>query len=179
MDENKQNKIAKEAISWIKTILVAIVVAIFITRFIIVNAVVPTGSMKNTIMPEDRLIASRLAYTFREPKRGDIIVFPYPDDESKLFVKRIIGLPGETVEIIDGDIYIDGELLEEEYVSSEIVDKTRNSGPYEVPEGHLFMMGDNRLNSEDSRYWDNTYLDEDKIVGKVLFRYYPNISLVK
>lgn len=178
MELNKKT-VAKEAISWIKTIVVAILVALFITNFIIINAEVPTGSMKNTIMPNDRLIANRLAYTFSEPQRGDIVVFPYPDDESKLFVKRIIGLPGEVVEIVDGKVYIDGEPLEEDYVSSEITDGTANSGPYVVPENHVFMMGDNRGNSEDSRYWENTYLDEDKILGKVMFRYYPKISLVK
>lgn len=178
MNENKK-AIAKEVISWIKTIIVAILVALFITNFIIINAKVPTGSMKNTIMPNDRLIANRLAYTFSEPQRGDIVVFPYPDDESKLFVKRIIGLPNEVVEIVDGNVYIDGELLEEDYVSSQITDSTVNSGPYVVPEGHVFMMGDNRGNSEDSRYWQNTYLDENKILGKVMFRYYPNFSLIK
>lgn len=178
MEINKK-AVAKEAISWIKTIVVAILVALFITNFVIINAQVPTGSMQNTIMPNDRLIANRLAYTFSDPQRGDIIVFPYPDDESKLFVKRIIGLPGEVVEIVDGKVYIDGELLEEDYVSSEITDSTANSGPYVVPENHVFMMGDNRGNSEDSRYWKNTYLDEDKICGKVAFRYYPKLSLVK
>ncbi len=181
MTENETNKknVKDEIISWIKTFVVAIVVAVFITQVVIINAVVPTGSMKTTIMPEDRLIAFRLAYMFTDVERGDIVVFPFPDDESKLFVKRVIGLPNEVVEIIEGKVYIDGELLDEEYVSSEIIDSTRNSGPYVVPEGSLFMMGDNRLNSEDSRYWNNKFLEEDKIAGKVLFRYYPNISIVK
>lgn len=178
MNENKK-AFVKELISWVKTIVIAVLFALFITNFIIINAQVPTGSMQNTIMPNDRLIANRLAYTFSEPQRGDIIVFPYPDDESKLFVKRIIGLPNEVLEIVNGKVYIDGELLEEDYVSSEITDSTMNCGPYVIPEGHVFMMGDNRGNSEDSRYWENTYLDEDKILGKVLFRYYPTISFIK
>ncbi len=176
--EDKKSYYKKEAISWIKTILFAIFFAYIITHFIIVNAEVPTGSMKSTIMPGDRLIANRLAYTFSDVERGDIVVFPYPDDESVLFVKRVIGLPGDVVEIIEGNVYINGEQLDEPYVSSPIIDSTRNSGPYIVPEGHLFMMGDNRGNSEDSRYWENTYLEEDKIVGKVLFRYYPRISII-
>lgn len=176
---NKNNKVISEIISWIKTIVVAVLVALFITRFVIVNAVVPTGSMKNTIMPNDRLIASRLSYIFSDVERGDIIVFPYPDDEEKLFVKRVIGLPGEAVQIVNGSVYIDGELLEEDYVSSPIIDATQNSGPYIVPEDSLFMMGDNRQSSEDSRYWQNTFLKEDKVIGKVLFRYYPKITIIK
>ncbi len=169
----------KEIKSWVKSILLALTCAYFITHFVIVNAQVPTGSMKNTIMPNDRLIANRLAYTFFDVERGDVIVFPYPDDPSILFVKRVIGLPGDVVEIIDGDVYINGQYYEENYVSSEIIDKTRNSGPYIVPDNHLFMMGDNRQNSEDSRYWENTYLDKDDIVGKAVFQYWPNISLIK
>lgn len=178
MEDNKKTILA-EIFGWIKTIALAVILALFITKVIIVNAEVPTGSMKSTIMPNDRLIANRLAYNFSDVKRGDIIVFPYPDDEERLYVKRVVGLPGETVRIIDGDVYIDGEFLEEVYVSSEIVDDTRNAGPYEVPEGHFFMMGDNRGNSQDSRYWEHTYLEEEKIIGKVLFRYYPMPGLIK
>ncbi len=178
MEEN-ENKVVKEIISWVKTIALSIAVALFITHVVIINAEIPTGSMETTIMTNDRLIANRLAYKFTDVKRGDIIVFPYPDDESKLFVKRVVGLPNEVVEVIDGRVYINGELLEETYTSSEITDFTRNSGPYVVPEGRLFMMGDNRQNSEDSRYWENKFLEIDKISGKVLFRYYPNISVIK
>ncbi len=176
--EDKKSYYLKEVVSWIKTIIFAVVFAYIITHFIIVNAEVPTGSMKTTIMPGDRLIANRLAYTFSDVQRGDIVVFPYPDDESVLFVKRVIGLPGDVVEVIDGAVYINGEVIDEPYVSSEITDSTRNSGPYIVPEDHLFMMGDNRGNSEDSRYWQNTFLEEDKVIGKVLFRYYPKISII-
>ncbi len=177
--EEKENSVIKEIFSWIKTIVLAVIVALFITRVIIVNAEVPTGSMKTTIMPGDRLIANRLAYNFSEIKRGDIIVFPYPDDESALFVKRVVGLSGDVIEIIDGEVFINGEKYDEPYVSSEIIDITRNSGPYTVPEGHLFMMGDNRGNSEDSRYWDNTYLDSEKVIGKAMFTYYPRLSVLK
>lgn len=177
MEENK-NDLIREIFGWIKTIVLAIVLAYFITNVLIVNAEVPTGSMKTTIMPEDRLIANRLSYIFSDINRGDIIVFPYPDDEETLFVKRVIGLPGEKVDIIDGKVYINDVLLEEDYCSSEIVDETRDSS-YVVPDGHLFMLGDNRINSRDSRYWDNTYLDKEKVIGKVLCRYYPNPSFIK
>ncbi len=177
--EEKQNSIFKEIVSWIKTIALAVIVALFITRVIIVNAEVPTGSMKTTIMPGDRLIANRLAYIFSDIERGDIVVFPYPDDETILYVKRVIGLPGDVIEIVDGKVFVNGEELDEPYVSSTIIDFTKNSGPYIVPEEHLFMMGDNRANSEDSRYWKNTYLEKEKVIGKAMFTYFPRVSVLK
>lgn len=91
----KQNKVDyKEIISWIKYIGSAILIALFLTNFVIINAYIPSGSMENTIMTKDRVIASRLHYLFTDPKRGDIVVFKFPDDEKTNFVKRVIGLPG-------------------------------------------------------------------------------------
>lgn len=168
----------KEVWSWVKTIALALVLAFIINSFIIVNATVPTGSMENTIMPNDRIIALRLIYYFEKPERGDIVVFKYPDDESVLYVKRVIGLPGETVDIRDGRVYIDGSEtpLADEYVKETPLG---DFGPYEVPEGHYFMMGDNRNESKDSRYWDNTYVAENKILGKVYLKYFPGVKFLK
>lgn len=171
MEKQKKDKIKDETISWIKAIVVALIAAWFINSFILINASVPSGSMENTIMTGDRLFANRLAYTFSEPERLDIIVFEAPDENDVLFVKRIIGLPGETVEIIKGDVFINGEQIEEPYLKEEAYG---SFGPYTVPEGHYFMMGDNRNSSDDSRMWDNTYLSEDAIKGEAVFRYYPN-----
>lgn len=169
-------KITGEIWSWIKTIGIAFVLAMAINHFVIVNATVPTGSMEKTIMTNDRIIAFRLAYLFEGPERGDIIVFRLPDDEKMLYVKRVIGLPGDTVEIKDGNVYINGsqEALDEPYINSV---PNGSFGPYTVPEEHYFMMGDNRNNSLDSRYWTNKYVDKDKILGKVFMRYYPNFDL--
>lgn len=171
-------KVKEEAISWIKTIILAIIIALFINSVVIVNANVPTGSMENTIMAGDRLIASRLSYVFGEPERGDIVIFKYPDDPTgkTRYVKRIIGMPGETVEIKYGDVYIDGEILVENYIRETT---EGNFGPYEVPEDSYFMMGDNRNNSLDARFWENTYIQEDDMLGKVIFRYYKKPSLIK
>ncbi|MBS5794469.1 MAG: signal peptidase I [Clostridiales bacterium] len=171
----KSQKIKKELIDIIKTIIIAIIVAFVITHFIIVNAVVPTGSMKNTIMPNDRLVAFRLSYLFSDPERYDIIVFKAPDDESTLYVKRIIGLPGEKVNIIDGKVFInDQEVpLEDDYIMEDMLG---SFGPYTVPQGSYFMLGDNRNDSQDSRYWENTFLPKENILGKVLFKYYPKIE---
>lgn len=166
-----------EIISWIKTIAMAIVIAVLINSFVIVNATVPTGSMENTIMPGDRIIALRLTYYVSSPERGDIVVFRYPDDESVLYVKRVIGLPGETVEVKDGEVYINNSdtPLDDSFVKEQPVG---DFGPYEVPEGCYFMMGDNRNNSQDSRYWVNKYVEEDKILGKVYFKYYKGFEFL-
>ena len=166
-----------EIISWIKTIAMAVVIAVLINSFVIVNATVPTGSMENTIMPGDRIIALRLTYYVSSPERGDIVVFRYPDDESVLYVKRVIGLPGETVEVKDGEVHINNSdtPLDDSFVKEQPVG---DFGPYEVPEGCYFMMGDNRNNSQDSRYWVNKYVEEDKILGKVYFKYYKGFEFL-
>ena len=153
-------------------ILAAVAIALFVDNFLIVNAQIPSGSMENTIMTGDRVVGNRLSYLTKNPKRYDVIIFKYPDDESQLFIKRIIGLPGETVEIRDGHIYIDGssEPLEDVETKEYMVG---NYGPYTVPEGCYFVMGDNRNDSKDSRYWIHPYVSKDKILGKAVFRYWP------
>ncbi len=173
---SKKEYILKEVLEWVGTILTALVITLFINFCILINARVPSGSMENTIMTGDRLFGNRLAYVFSEPQRGDIVIFHFPDNERELYIKRLIGLPGETVEIKNGGVYINGILLEERYLS---VTTAGEFGPYEVPEGHYFMMGDNRNNSADSRFWQNTYLEKSKIVGKAFVRYYPSFTLIK
>ncbi|MBO6133255.1 MAG: signal peptidase I [Lachnospiraceae bacterium] len=165
--------IFKEITEWVVVIGTAILISLFIDNVIIVNATVPSSSMEKTIMTNDRIIGLRFAYIKDDPERGDIIIFKYPDDESILYIKRIIGMPGETVEIRNGVVEIDGEPLDEPYLT---VHTEGTWGPYEVPEGHYFMMGDNRNNSADSRYWQNTYLEREKIVGKAVIRYFPSIK---
>ena len=164
----------KEALSWVLTFAAAILVALVLKNFVIINATVPTGSMENTIMPGDDLFGFRLAYQLSEPKRGDIIIFKYPDDEEEKYVKRIIGLPGETVRISNAKVYIDDSEtpLQEEYLKDEW---TVATGPFEfqVPEGCYFVMGDNRNDSWDARYWDNTYVAREKIIGKAEWVYFP------
>ncbi|MCI5621661.1 MAG: signal peptidase I [Lachnospiraceae bacterium] len=162
----------KEVFSWISVIALAILFSLFLNRVILINAEVPTGSMENTIMPGDKLIGSRLAYLRKNPQRGEIVVFKYPDDEAQIYVKRVIGLPGETVTIEDGKVYINGVELKEDYLKEEW---TISTGPYtfEVPEGCYLMMGDNRNNSWDARFWSNSYVSKDKILGKALYRYWP------
>lgn len=167
----------QELKSWIFTLGITLVLIFLLKTYVIVNATVPTGSMENTIMPGDNLFGYRLAYINEEPRRGDVIFFYFPDDETQQFVKRIIGLPGETVRITEGKVYITGTdgvevELEEPYLKEEW---TRGTGPFEfhVPEDCYFTMGDNRNNSQDSRFWSNPYVAKDKIIGKAIWTYYP------
>jgi signal peptidase I len=161
----------REFWSFLKLFAVAFVAAFLITRFVIVNADVPTGSMTNTIMEHDRLIGLRLSYLFSEPQRGDIIIFKYPDDETQNFVKRIIGIPGDVVVINDGQVMVNGEVLDEPYIKEPM--ETYETLCYVVPEDSYFVMGDNRNNSKDSRYWTTTnYVKKDQIIAKVLFKYF-------
>lgn len=171
------SKIKQEAISWIKTILLAVVLAGAVNSFLIVNAEVPTGSMENTIMTGDHILALRTSYWFSEPEAGDVVVFRFPDDPTGkiLYVKRIIGAPGDTVEVAEGSVYVNGKALEEPYIREQTAGEF---GPYTVPEGSYFMMGDNRNRSVDSRFWDNKFVEENKILGKVVLRYYKGFKWI-
>lgn len=177
-DEEKQKKSKlREAISFMTPIVVALIIAIFLKTCIFANIVIPTGSMLNTIQEGDRIIASRLAYINDEPQRYDIIIFRYPDDETQLFAKRIIALPGETIEVKNGIVYITDKNGNKSTARTDFITNcipTGNFGPYTVPLGSYFVMGDNRNDSWDSRYWDNKTVKKGKIIGKVKFRYFPN-----
>ncbi len=164
----------KELWEWVKIIVSAAAIAFVLNTFIIANSQVPSGSMENTIMTNDRVIGSRLSYRFGDPERGDIVIFRFPDNEKIYYVKRIIGLPGETVDIVDGHVYLNGSQtpLEEPYLREPMIPEEPMH--FEVPAGCYFMMGDNRNWSSDARRWQNTYVKREKIIAKVLFRYYPN-----
>ena len=182
-NEEKKEKfnLKEEIISWVQILVIASLIAFVLNRFIIANSRVPSASMENTIMTHDRVIGSRLSYYFTDPERGDIIIFYFPDDitEKTYYVKRIIGMPGETVDIRDGHVYINGSdtPLDEPYIREEM--ETPVELHYEVPEGCYFMLGDNRNYSADSRFWHNTYVKREKIVATVMFRYFPSIGKIR
>ena len=186
----------KEVVSWVRMFVIVIAVVFVLTQFVIINVRVPSGSMENTIMTKDRLIGFRFSYWFDEPQRGDIILFSYPVDEKQTYIKRVIGLPGETVEIRDGKIYIDGssEPLEEDYLKETWT--WENDGyTFKVPEGCYFVLGDNRNDSEDGRFWAQialnegkastpeeaepySYVKKDEIKGKAIFKYYSKFAIL-
>ena len=192
----KKKEILLEVWSWIKVIIAAFVTALFLNSCIIVNANVPTGSMESTIQPDDRLIGFRLSYLFEQPQRGDIVIFKYPVDPEQIYIKRVIALPGETIEIREAEVFINGSEtpLEEPYLKEHWI--VENHGlTLEVPEGCYFVMGDNRNNSLDGRYWAGEavmngyastveeavekgycFVKEDAILGKAIFRYFPSFA---
>ena len=191
-----KKEIVKEILSWIKVIVFAFVVAFLLNKFVIVNANVPTGSMESTIQPGDRLIGFRLSYLWDEPQRGDIIIFEYPVEPDEIYIKRVIGLPGETIEIKKSKVYINGSQtpLAESYLKEDWI--VENDGlKLDIPMGYYFVMGDNRNNSLDGRYWATEavmrgkaataedavrqnlcFVSEEAILGKAIFRYYPSVS---
>lgn len=230
--DKKEKSKFKETVDFLIPIILAVVVAMLLKTFVFANAVVPTGSMISTINEGDRIIASRIAYIKESPERYDIILLYYPDDENQIFVKRVIGLPGETIEVVDGIAYVTDEngnteetdqsfIQNEEPVgnygpfyipkqgdkittdgincfaengmpvgSSNFItaycetDKNGNyvtdeNGKYIVAEDCYFCMGDNRNHSHDSRFWNNHYVAEDKILGEAKFRYYPGFQVLK
>ena len=165
----------KELLGWIRDILIAVAIAAVILAFF-KPIIIQQQSMEPNFYSGDYVITSRQAYNiFGDPQRGDIIVFKsdlYTDEgEAKNLIKRIIGLPGDTVEIIEGEVYLNGEVLNEEYIKEPGL-----SGEMEavtVPEGELFVMGDNRRVSQDSRSGAVGTISQDTIVGKVVVRVYP------
>ena len=173
--ENKKS-IAREIAEYIMTLAIVVACVLLMNRFILVNARIPSESMENTIMTRDQIFGYRLAYRNKDPERYDIIIFRYPDDETQYFIKRVIGLPGETVRIADGHVYINGsdEHLDESFLPEPQEPQFGNEElVFEVPEGSYFVMGDNRNHSNDSRYWNNHYVAKEKILGKAVFRYWP------
>ena len=175
----KKTSWKREVWEWLKIIFSAAVIAWALNTFIIANSEVPSGSMENTIMTGDRVIGSRLSYKFEDPQRGDIVIFRFPDNEKIFYVKRIIGMPGDTVDIVDGKVYLNGssEPLDEPYIREPM--EVEPAMHFEVPEDSYFMMGDNRNYSLDARRWQNTYVKREKIIAKVLFRYFPKPGVLK
>ena len=170
--------IMEELWEYIKMIIFVVVVVFIVNNVLLINAKIPSESMEDTIMTGDRFFGNRLAYINKDPQRFDIVIFKYPDDETQLFIKRVIGLPGETVEIRDGKVYIDGSEtpLDDSFTPEP---PQGDWGPEVVPEGSYFMLGDNRNRSKDSRFWTNTFVKKEKILGKAVLRYFPSPKLIK
>lgn len=152
---------------WIVPALVALLAAVLLRAFVLFQAEIPSTSMVPTLNVGDRIWVTK-TYNTDNIKRGDIVVFKSEELDDTL-IKRVIGLPGDDITIVNGEISINGEKLQEDYV----VNKDNWNGEYHVPEGKFFFCGDNRPVSYDSRKWKNPYIDEKDIVGKARLRVYP------
>lgn len=159
--------------------VIAIILALIIRMFVVEAFKIPSGSMMSTLLVGDHLLVNKFIYKFAEPKRGDIIVFKYPDDPSRNFIKRIIGVGGDTIEIRDKVLYVNQEPQDEPYkqhIEPKIYPagySSRDSfGPIAVASNSYFMMGDNRDSSLDSRFWKNRFVNRRAIVGKAFIIYW-------
>lgn len=180
---------------YVRIVIFACVTALLINRFVLINAVIPSGSMEDLLQIDDKIFGCRLSYLFHGPERYDVVMFPYPVDGETIYIKRVIGLPGEKVEIKDGKIYINGSKkpIEENYLPEKWV--INNDGyVFEVPDGCYLMLGDNRNISEDARLWPEraiekgvatsgeeaqnyAYVQGDKIIGRAIMKYYPHFYM--
>lgn len=152
---------------WGVPVIIAVFTALLINKYIIFNIEVPTGSMIPTIGINEKFLATRV-HNFENIKRGDILIFD-SNFEDELYVKRLIGLPGDEVQIKDGLVSVNGQLIEEDYVKYPV----ETNGVYHVPEDSYFFLGDNRAGSNDSRMWDDPYIKRESIKGKAQIRIYP------
>jgi signal peptidase I len=167
---------------YFESIVITAIIALFATTFVVQAFKIPTGSMESNLLIGDHLLVNKFVYginsgfwskilPYKAPKRGDVIVFKYPNSPEVAYVKRLIGMPGDKVEMIGRTIYINGQALKETY--TQYIDPgsiNDHFGPIEVPPNRYFAMGDNRDNSQDSRYWG--FVPRDYILGKALVIYW-------
>lgn len=149
---------------------IGIAVALSFQNWVATAAVVPTKSMNPTIPAPCYIFVNRLSTEFGQPYRGEVVLFHYPDNPKVIFVKRIIGMPGDTVKVTYNSVYINGKKLSEPYIH---VPNVSGLGTYHVPPGHYFMMGDNRPISLDSRFWVHKYVARSAIVGQADWVLFP------
>ena len=172
--------------NWIKPLIIAAVLAVGIRTYFVGPYKIPTGSMIPTLMIGDRIFVDKITYRFREPHRGEIIVFRYPLDRKKDFVKRLVGFGGESLEIRDGQLYVNDRKLEEPALFSQRFYYNRDDWKYGkhyqkilIPEGYLFLLGDNSAASSDSRNWG--FVPRKDVIGRVVLIWWPpqRIRLIK
>lgn len=154
-------------------VFVAIGLATVFTRYVMQPYEIPSASMEHTIEIGDRVFSEKVSYLFGDPKQGDIITFTDPSDPNRVLIKRVIATAGQTVDLVDGDLYVDGVLMDEPYTNGEPSYDLHSDirYPYTVPEGYVWVMGDNRTNSADSRAFGPVSLDS--VTGRAVVKYWP------
>jgi signal peptidase I len=169
---------------WVEPFVAAIILALVIRTFFVQPFKIPTGSMRPTLIEGDRILVNKLLYRFREPVRGDVLVFKYPPDRKRDFIKRLVAGPNETLRIEEGRLYVDDEQVMDPEVFQKIFYYNKEDWPYgragesiEVPEENYFVLGDNSANSSDSRNWG--YVDRKDLVGRAFLVYWPPSRIKK
>jgi len=165
--------VIKELVGWIVSILLIVAVSYLIVTFVGQRTQVSGSSMETTLSDGDHLIVDKISYRFREPQRYEIVVFPYRYEKNTYYIKRIIGLPGETVQIKNGSIYINGELLKAQDGLGEATIAGAAEYPVELGEDEYFLLGDNRESSEDSRFSGIGNKKRENLIGRVWLRFQP------
>ncbi|MBD8931095.1 MAG: signal peptidase I [Ruminococcus sp.] len=169
----KKRSILGELLSWLIYIVIVVILSLGIITFIGQRTKVSGHSMETTLSDGDNLIVDKISYRFRDPERFEIIVFPFQYEEHTYYIKRIIGLPGETVQVIDGYVYINGEVLDENYGLEVMDDPGIAAEPITLGEDEYFVLGDNRNHSSDSRDPSVGVLHRDDIMGRAWIRIWP------
>lgn len=166
-------EIIKELAGWLLYIVLIIAFTWFVVPFVGQRTEVSGSSMETTLSDKDQLIVDKMTYRFRDPKRYDIVVFPYQYQDNTYYIKRIIGLPGETVQILSGMVYIDGMRLDEHYGNEIMENPGIAEEPLTLGEDEYFVLGDNRNNSSDSRASDVGLIHRKDLIGRAWIRVWP------
>lgn len=167
-------KIKSKIKEYVESIVVAFILAMVVRTYVIQAFKIPSGSMEPTLKPRDRILVNKFIYRFKEPERGDVIVFRYPLEPKRDFIKRLIAKSGDIIKIENGYIYINGEKFDSHPVIRRIYYYNRGTygnGPIKVPENSYFVLGDNSLFSQDSRYWG--FVPKKYVRGKAIVIYWP------
>ena len=168
-----QNKVIAEILEWAITILGMLLLVLILRNFIFRTALVSGPSMLPTLHHDDRVIIFKLPYIFGEPKFNDIVAFPYKENPSQYFIKRIVGLPGDVINIENRKITINGSELEDAFSMEPLASLGDTVFPITVPEGKYFVLGDHRNHSNDSRFTAVGCIAKSELLGRVKFRYWP------
>ncbi|MDR1664418.1 MAG: signal peptidase I [Clostridiales bacterium] len=168
-----QNPIARNLVEWLLILLVAVFLFLILRFFVFRIANVDGDSMEPTLKDRDLVVLSRLTYFFTDPKPGEIVAFPYKENPSDYYIKRIVGSPGDVIDLVDRRFMINGEPLEDDFSEEAIISLGDARFPITVPEGQYFVLGDNRNGSKDSRFSSVGCIPKEKMVGKVIFRLWP------
>ena len=170
-----KRELIDDALNWMRIVFSMLLFTLILLNFVIVNASVHHFSMEYTLSDGDRIIAFRLAYLINQPERYDVVVFNRGPDDLMLYIKRVLGTPGDEVRILDGFVYVNGAPARVDFVRGV---PTENFESVIVPDGHIFVLGDNRANSIDSRHWPEIFIPMEMIAGRAILQYFPQFRVV-